>query len=132
LVAQTSDEPSRHTSAVFVSADGTNIIASAANHSLPIPMNPERFSAPKKYLYIEHAERNAIYDACRRGVSLKGSMVYLPWFPCVECARALALVGVSYMFCVEPDWNEEQYNFRDAKVILEGSGVRIKYVNLAS
>jgi len=133
LVAQLSDEPSRHTSAVFVSADGTNIIASAANHSLPKLMwHEERFQKPKKYLYIEHAERNAIYDACRRGVSLKGSTVYLPWFPCVECARALALVGIKNMVCVEPNWNEERYNFLDAKAILEESGVRIKYVDLAS
>jgi dCMP deaminase len=129
LVAKLSDEPSRPTSAVFVSVDGANIIASAANRSLPTSVwQEERFQKPKKYLYIEHAERNAIYDACRRGVSLKGSTVYLPWFPCVECARALALVGVSIMFCVEPDWKEERYNFLDAKAILEEAGVWIHYI----
>jgi dCMP deaminase len=133
LVAQLSDEPSRHTSAVFVSEDGANIIASAANHSLPTSIwHEDRFQKPKKYLYIEHAERNAIYEACRRGTSLAGSTVYLPWFPCVECARALALVGVSCMVCVEPDWKEERHNFLDAKAILEEAGVRIRYVDLAS
>lgn len=131
LIVEQSDEPSRKTSAVFVSIDG-HIIASAANHFVRSfivrdKSSDIRYQKPLKYAYIEHAERRAIYDACRRGVSLVKSTVYLPWFPCVECARALAEVRVARMVCVEPDWAEERYQFNQAREILEDAQVVISF-----
>jgi len=43
---------------------------------------------------IEHAERNAIYNAARTGIPLKGSRLYVQWLPCHECARAIIQVGI--------------------------------------
>lgn len=53
-----------------------------------------RLERPEKYYWIEHAERNAIYNAARIGVSVKGCKIYIPSLPCVECARAIVSSGI--------------------------------------
>ncbi len=58
---------------------------------------PERFEAPWKYLWTEHAERNAIYMAARRGIALDGSTIYMPGMPCIDCARAIIQSGIRHI-----------------------------------
>ena len=41
----------------------------------------ERQQRPLKYLWIEHSERNAIYNAARMGTGLKNCVLYCPWLP---------------------------------------------------
>ena len=55
---------------------------------------PERQERPAKYAYFAHAERNAIFNAARIGVSLLGSTCYIPGLPCSDCARALIQSGI--------------------------------------
>ena len=55
----------------------------------------ERHSRPTKYDWTEHAERNAIYNAARMGVALKGSTIYVTHVPCIDCARAIIQVGIT-------------------------------------
>jgi dCMP deaminase len=43
---------------------------------------------------MEHAERNAIYNANRTGVPLLGSRLYVNWVPCTDCARAIIQSGI--------------------------------------
>jgi dCMP deaminase len=57
--------------------------------------------------YIEHAERNAVYNAARVGVSLKGCSIYLRFWPCVECAKAIIQAGITTVF-VAKDTYEDQ------------------------
>jgi dCMP deaminase len=47
-----------------------------------------------KYMYIVHAEANAIYNATRQGKSLNNCTVYITFHPCHECAKALIQVGI--------------------------------------
>jgi len=54
----------------------------------------ERHERPTKYDFFEHAERNAIYNACLCGVSLKGCILYATHPPCVNCARAIIQSGI--------------------------------------
>jgi len=53
-----------------------------------------RWQRPTKYFWVEHAERNAVYNAARCGVSLEGCTAYIQIAPCVDCARALIQSGV--------------------------------------
>jgi deoxycytidylate deaminase len=76
---------------------------------------------------IEHAERTAIYSATRRNASLMNTTAYIPWFPCVDCARALAEVGVIRLVCEEPNWEETRYSFREAAEVLRDAGVQVDY-----
>ncbi len=55
----------------------------------------ERHARPVKYDWTEHAERNAIYNAARMGVALKGGTIYVTHVPCTDCARAIIQVGIT-------------------------------------
>jgi dCMP deaminase len=59
---------------------------------------PERLVRPLKYAFIEHAERNVIFDAARDGTfgcyRAADMVMYAPWFACADCARAIIQVGI--------------------------------------
>ena len=76
----------------------------------------ERQERPEKYFWIEHAERNAIYNAARIGVSLKNSTIYLTsGLPCMDCARGIVNSGIKTVYCKQvcttknrDKWDESQ------------------------
>jgi dCMP deaminase len=53
-----------------------------------------RYARPEKYKWTEHAERNAIYNAARIGVSLLDSIAYVNGTPCCDCARGIIQSGI--------------------------------------
>lgn len=56
---------------------------------------PERYDRTKtKYLYFEHAERNAIYNCARNGTSTEGCAIFVTGVPCADCARAIIQAGI--------------------------------------
>ena len=74
-----------------------------------------RQERPEKYYWFEHAERNAIYNAARIGVSTKGTTMYLSCgLPCADCARGIINSGIKRIFCERVDvtkgdmWKESQ------------------------
>lgn len=75
---------------------GKEIISTGYN-SFPRGINDKvkaRQERPEKYYWFEHAERNAIYNAARSGVSLKDCTLYVPAMPCMDCARGIVQVGI--------------------------------------
>ena len=58
-----------------------------------------------KYMLTEHAERNAIYQASRRGIKLKGCSLYSTLFPCADCARAIIQSGIQEV--IAPSFNHQ-------------------------
>lgn len=87
-----------------------------------------------KYKWIEHAERNAIYNAARTGTSLMQATAYVPWFPCAECARAIAQSGVTTLVTHDPSGYDDSFMIRWGKDfivssdILYETNVTIRYV----
>ena len=95
LVASWSKDPSTKTGAVIVGPDkeirstGYNGPVRGVDDDVP-----ERYERPTKYDFFEHAERNALYNACLTGVSVKGCVMYATHAPCVDCARAIIQAGI--------------------------------------
>ena len=56
------------------------------------PWEREGEELETKYLYVCHAELNAILNY--RGGSLEGTKVYVTLFPCNECAKAIIQAGI--------------------------------------
>lgn len=78
-----------------MSRDGRMLIQSHNALPLRIGSEPkERLIRPAKYIWVEHAERNAIYEAARRGVALEGCTMYVQLMPCVDCARGVIQSGI--------------------------------------
>jgi dCMP deaminase len=62
-----------------------------------VAINRERTARPLKYQFIEHAERNAIYQAVREGQRLEGATMVAVWAACPDCARAIASAGICHL-----------------------------------
>lgn len=86
--------------AVIVGRD--NEILSTGYNSFPRGINdnvPSRQERPEKYYWFEHAERNAIYNAARIGVSLKDSTMYLTCgMCCTDCTRGIINSGIKKVY----------------------------------
>ena len=126
-----SDDPHRKVAAVVFSLSGS-ILSRAAN-SLPpgVGILAERVDfRPEKYYWIEHAERKAIYQMARSGVACAGQGLYVPWFPCTDCARAIVCAGLSLLVAHRPDFEDSRWGqgFVRSEIILREGGVKIVYI----
>lgn len=96
-----SKDKSTQIGAVIVGKD--NEILSTGYNSFPRGLddsNEERQERPEKYFWFEHAERNAIFNAARIGVSLKNSTIYITsGIPCMDCARGIVNSGIKTVWC---------------------------------
>lgn len=128
--ATRSKDRSTKVGCVIVGPD--NEIRSTGYNGFPRGINdeaPERHERPAKYLWTEHAERNAIYNAARCGVSLKGCRAYLPWFPCMDCARAIVQSGIVELIAQQPDLDDAKWGkeFAAALQMFSEAGVAVRY-----
>lgn len=97
--------------------------------------DPKKSERPHKYFYTEHAERNALYNACRHGIMLEGSTAYATGPPCHDCARGLIQSGI--MNVVIPvkhnfhlrmtDWGD---SCRTAKELFENGHVKFTEIEI--
>ena len=99
VTARRSGDMSTKVGAVIVGSD--NSIVSTGYNDLPRGIDDEgeigvdgipSHRSPinnEKYLWTEHSERNAIYNAGRNGVPIKGCKLYVNFLPCTPCARAI-------------------------------------------
>ena len=62
-----------------------------------------RHERPSKYMWTEHAERNAIYNAARNGIALGGTTLYSTLYPCMKCARGIVQSGIVEIVSPAPD-----------------------------
>ena len=108
-VAQKSKDPSRKVSAIITGPN--HEIRSTGFNGMPRGCEelPHRTEKPEKYLWYEHAERNAIYNAARHGASLDGCTLYVSLFPCVDCARAIVQVGITRVVAPAPNLQDPQW-----------------------
>ena len=134
-----STDPNTQTGAIIVKRN--KIVAMGANHEPKgVILTGKRKERPLKYDFLEHAERNAIYEAARKGVKLKGAKIYSPWFPCAPCARAIIQSGIEEIIChaemdelstkgivIDTDkakiWDHSQYH---ALEMFEDAGVKYR------
>ena len=105
---------------------GYNSFASKINENLEY-----RHIKPIKNFYVEHGERNAIFNAAKHGVKLNNSTMYVSWFPCSECCRAIIQSGVKTVVCVRPDYSDDSWGetFKVSTDMFDESGIEIKYVS---
>jgi dCMP deaminase len=126
-----SKDQSTQIGAVIVGVD--NEILSTGYNSFPRGMDDslqERQERPEKYFWMEHGERNAIYNAARIGVSLKNSTIYITsGLPCMDCARGIVNSGIKIIWCktVCTTKNKEKWEESQSKSLqlLNECGVQV-------
>lgn len=92
--AQESRDPSSQNGAVLLDKHGSVLAMDCNQFPDGVEESAERWERPLKYSFIEHAERNTIFQAVRRGHSLEDTALVCPWAACADCARAIVQAGV--------------------------------------
>ena len=129
LAASLSPNRVRKVGAVLVARDGTEI---AACNTFPAGVRDleERHAGDGRFVWMEHAERHAIFEAARRGVATVGACLTTTFFPCIDCARAIVDAGVACLDTPKPDFDDPVWgaSFGRSQVILREGGVEIRIV----
>lgn len=135
FVAQKSKDQSVKVGVVIVGPD--NEVRSTGYNGFPRGINetdPARWERPIKYQFVEHAERNAIYNAARSGATTKNCTAYMESPPCADCARALIQAGIMKVvvttnnpFKDRADWKQ---SIEFAENLLFEAGVEVVWTDL--
>jgi len=134
VVAKRSKDPNTQIGCVVVGPN--HEIRTTGYNSFPRGIRddvPERLVRPTKYLWIEHAERNAICNAARTGTSTEGCTIYVEIMPCMDCARAIVQAGIRAVVVSQErmtQYSSAQYDehFSMVEVLFGEAGVNVRRV----
>ncbi len=91
--AKKSNHPSTHVAAILIKKN--KIILKGLNSFPPgVIQKKERFKGENRHVYLNHAERDVIYRAAKKGISTKNLWMIMPWLPCIDCATAIISSGI--------------------------------------
>lgn len=131
LSAKRSKDPSTQVGACIV--DREHKILSVGYNGMPhccdddvYPWSREGEGLDSKYLYVCHAELNAILN-CHNG-SVKGCTVYTTLFPCNECAKAIIQSGISEVIYYDNKYCDSD-SVRASMRMFDSAGVAYRAYN---
>jgi dCMP deaminase len=124
-VARKSKDPSTKVGAVIVDPDNDPVSTGYNGFPRGIVETPEMWLRPLKYVYVVHAELNAIFNAKR---SVRGCRIYLPILPCLNCAKNLAAAGIAEVIYVSDYVTKEKIGDLEISSldILAACGVKVR------
>ena len=131
LCAKRSKDPNTQVGACIVNNE--NRILSVGYNGFPSGCDDDVFpwersaddSFNTKYLYVCHAELNAILNC--RGRNLTNSRIYVALFPCNECAKAIIQSGIKEVMYLSDKYAATPAT-KPAKRMFDAAGV--KYTKL--
>ena len=124
LSAMRSKDDSSQVGACIVSPE--NKILSLGYNGMPIgcndddmPWEREGEDLETKYMYVCHAELNAIAKLAENGYSSKDAAIFITHSPCIHCALLIQKCGISQVFY------HELYRSREGLDFLERAGIKV-------
>lgn len=119
----------RKVGAVLLPLGGKETFRACNTYPRGVQNNEFRHQGNGRLIWMEHAERNAIYAAARAGVALEGASLASTYFPCMDCARAIVQSGIHHVHTLPPDladpvWGE---SFIYSRTILEEGGIQMHF-----
>ena len=130
LSAMRSKDPNTQVGACIV--DSNNRILSIGYNGCPnsfpdecFPWNREGNPLETKYMYVVHAERNAILNYRGNKKDFEGAKIYVDLFPCNECAKEIIQSGIK-----EVNYLSDKYHDSDetiaARKLFDMCGVKYR------
>lgn len=131
LAAQRSKDPSTQVGSCIVTVDNRVIgigwngmpkVKSWLNNDSLFPWGKDsQDPLENKYMYVVHSEPNAIAHASE---SVRGCTMYLTWYPCSDCAKAIAQSGISRLVYLHRNTSDRyRTSMKGADAIFECAGV---------
>ena len=122
-----SKDPSTQVGACIVSDD--NRILSIGYNGAPngfedkyFPWEREGVPLETKYLYVCHAEMNAILNFRGNKKDLEGAKLYVDLFPCNECAKLIIQSGIKKVIYLSDKYKDDD-KFIASKRLFDTCGV---------
>lgn len=131
-VASRSKDQSTKVGAVFTDEDESHPISFGYN-GMPRGLDDkhtERNERPEKYIWYEHAERNAIYNAARP--ILQDKIIFVSHFPNMESARGIVSSGIKEVVTDFSTFNENDPMVKRVIELFEETKVKLEIVNLTN
>ena len=133
LSSMRSKDPSTQVGAFIVNSE--NRILSMGYNGMPRCCSDDEFPWDKnenpldsKYLYVCHAELNAILN-CASG-NVRGCTVYTTLFPCNECAKAIIQSGIAEVVYMSDKYSDSD-SVLASKRMFSTAGVNFREYNIS-
>ena len=119
----------RRVGAVLVSADGQTRLSACNTFPQGVQDTESRHQGNGRLVWMEHAERNAIFAAARAGMATEGATLAATFFPCLDCARAIVQSGIRHLHTLPPALDDPVWgaSFIPSRTILEEGGVALHF-----
>ncbi len=129
LSAERSKDPHTSVGACIVSQN--NRILSVGYNGMPMGCSDDEYpwerkaenSLDEKYLYVCHAELNAILNYT--GTHMRNAKIYTTLFPCNECTKALIQTGISEVIYLSDKYADTP-SVIAAKRMMKSAGVKYR------
>lgn len=129
-VASRSKDQSTKVGAVFIDEEETHPISFGYN-GMPRGLDDshvERNERPEKYIWYEHAERNAIYNAARP--ILQDKIIFSSHFPNMESARGIVSSGIKEVITDVATFDKEDPMTKRVLKLFEETKVKLELIDL--
>ena len=124
-VATWSKDPSTKLGSVIV--DNKKRVVSVGYNGFPrgVDDRDDRYNdRPTKYLFVAHAERNALDNA---PMMVDNCALYVTLLPCNECAKSIIQKGITTVVTYRPE-REDVFNWNITLNMFHEAGVNVVYV----
>jgi dCMP deaminase len=117
----------RQVGAALITCDNAEPITACNTFPAGVADLDWRHEGDGRFVWMEHAERNAIFAAARQGRALAGATIASTFFPCIDCARAIVQSGITRLVTPEPALDDPVWgaSFPRSRTILEEGGVEL-------
>lgn len=127
LSALRSKDPSTQVGACIANDD--NKVVSIGYNGMPQGLNDDKMpwghgeGLDSKYLYVCHAEFNAILNSPI--TNLKGTKIYVTLFPCNECAKAIIQTGIKEVIYLDNKY-ENSIETQASRKMFDMAGIKYR------
>ena len=134
LSAMRSKDPNTQVGACIVGADN-RIISIGYNgspngfHDDIFPWDREGNPLDTKYLYVCHAEMNAIINYRGNRKDLENAKIYVDLFPCNECAKLIIQAGIKEVIYLSDKYKDTD-GVIASKKLFDTCGVKYKQIQI--
>lgn len=119
-IAKRSKDPMTQVGAVLVSPDNRHVSIGYNGFPAGFGDTDERWQRPTKYIYVVHAELNAILNSKS---DLTAWKCYVTLFPCEKCAASIHQAGITDLIYLEKpkekigiDYSKSDLIFKETKI----------------
>lgn len=127
-IAEMSKDEDTKVGAIIIDCENKVVVTKGYN-DLPrgVYHFKERNSRPLKYKFTVHAEKNALFNALYRGVSVKGLTMLSTLYSCCPCAGGIIQSGITQFVCPTPDWEYPSLkdDYRHTEAMFKEAGIDV-------